>query len=104
MRFISTCCGLLLVSWMALLPVRTEAITLTIASYPNFDAAIRAAIPHYEKLHPDITIRLVALSFWFGSLFAEQIRMAQESYPFLELIGEPGAGKSTLLAFLWRKS
>lgn len=45
---------------------------------------------------------LVALSFWFGSLFAEQIRMAQESYPFLELIGEPGAGKSTLLAFLWR--
>ena len=49
---------------MALLPVRTEAITLTIASYPNFDAAIRAAIPHYEKLHPDITIRLVALSFY----------------------------------------
>ena len=45
---------------------------------------------------------LVALAFWFGSLFAEQIRMAQESYPFLELIGEPGAGKSTLLAFLWR--
>lgn len=64
MRFISTCCGLLLVSWLALLPVRTEALTLTIASYPNFDAAIRAAIPRYEKLHPDVTIRLVALSFY----------------------------------------
>ncbi len=42
-----------------------------------------------------------ALAFWFGSLFAEQIRAKQESYPFLELVGEPGSGKSTLLEFLW---
>ena len=35
---------------------------------------------------------LVALAFWFGSLFAEQLRIQQESYPVLELIGEPGAG------------
>jgi hypothetical protein len=29
----------------------------------------------------------LSLTFWFGSLFAEQIRAAQESFPFLELIG-----------------
>jgi hypothetical protein len=45
---------------------------------------------------------LVALSFWFGSLFAEQIRHVQKSYPFLELVGEAGAGKSTLIEFMWK--
>jgi ssDNA-binding Zn-finger/Zn-ribbon topoisomerase 1 len=45
---------------------------------------------------------LVALAFWFGSLFAEQIRQYQKSYPFAEIIGEPGAGKSTLIEFLWK--
>lgn len=45
---------------------------------------------------------LVALAFWFGSLFAEQIRAEQKSYPFLEIIGEAGSGKSTLIEFLWK--
>lgn len=45
---------------------------------------------------------LVAVAFWFGSLFAEQIRKAQASYPFLEVIGEAGSGKTTLIEFLWR--
>lgn len=45
---------------------------------------------------------MVALAFWFGSLFAEQIRKAQASYPFLEVIGEAGSGKTTLVEFLWR--
>ena len=45
---------------------------------------------------------LVALTFWFGSLFAEQLREMQKSYPFLELIGEAGSGKSTLIEFLWK--
>ena len=45
---------------------------------------------------------LAALTFWFGSLFAEQIRAAHSSYPFLEIIGEAGAGKSTLIEFLWK--
>lgn len=43
-----------------------------------------------------------ALAFWLGSLFAEQIRNKQKSFPFIELVGEPGAGKSTLIEFLWR--
>jgi hypothetical protein len=45
---------------------------------------------------------LVALSFWLGSLFAEQIRAAQQSLFFLEMSGEPGGGKTTLLNFFWR--
>ncbi|MBM7423841.1 toprim domain-containing protein [Spongiibacter marinus] len=45
---------------------------------------------------------LVALAFWFGALFAEQIRDTQKSYPFCEIIGEPGAGKTTLIEFLWK--
>lgn len=46
----------------------------------------------------------IALAFWLGALFAEQIRAVQKSYPFLEVVGEPGSGKSTLLEFLWRLS
>jgi len=45
---------------------------------------------------------MLAVAFWFGSLFAEQIRATQKSYPFLEIVGEPGAGKSTLIEFLWK--
>lgn len=45
---------------------------------------------------------LVALAFWLGSLFAEQIRAEHKSFPFLEVVGEPGAGKSTLIEFLWK--
>lgn len=45
---------------------------------------------------------VVALAYWFGSLFAEQIRSEQQSYPFLEIVGEPGAGKTTLIQFMWK--
>ncbi|BAU74362.1 toprim domain-containing protein [Metapseudomonas furukawaii] len=45
---------------------------------------------------------LVGLTFFFTSLFAEQIRARWQSFPFLEMTGEAGAGKSTLLMFLWK--
>lgn len=45
---------------------------------------------------------IIALAYWFGSLFAEQIREQYESFPFLEVTGEPDAGKSTLLVFIWK--
>lgn len=45
---------------------------------------------------------IAALAFWLGTLFAEQIRARWQSYPFMELVGEPGSGKSTLIEFLWR--
>ncbi|WP_375592135.1 toprim domain-containing protein [Chitiniphilus eburneus] len=44
----------------------------------------------------------VALAFWFGSLFAEQIRAEQQSFPFLEIIGEAGSGKTSLIEFMWK--
>jgi hypothetical protein len=47
---------------------------------------------------------IVALAYWLGSFFAEQIRQHQQSYPFLEIVGEPGAGKTTLIEFLWKLS
>lgn len=45
---------------------------------------------------------IVALAFWLGSLFAEQIRDQLESFPFIEIVGEPNSGKSTLIEFLWK--
>lgn len=45
---------------------------------------------------------LGALAFWFGSFFAEQMREELESFPFLELSGQPGTGKTKLLEFLWK--
>lgn len=44
----------------------------------------------------------VALSFFVGSLFVNQIRNIQKSYPFLEIVGDAGTGKTTLIEFLWR--
>lgn len=44
---------------------------------------------------------IVALTFWFGSLFSEQIRQTDQSFPFLEISGEPGSGKTLLIDFLW---
>lgn len=45
---------------------------------------------------------VVVLAFFLGSLFAEQIREQDKSFPFLEVVGEPGSGKSTLIEFLWK--
>jgi hypothetical protein len=45
---------------------------------------------------------MVALSWWFGCLFVEQVRKDHRSYPFFELIGEAGSGKSDLVDFLWK--
>ncbi len=39
------------------------AQTLTVASFPSFDEAVKAAIPLYKKLHPDIEIKLVSLGY-----------------------------------------
>ncbi|MGL4756920.1 MAG: ABC transporter substrate-binding protein [Aeromonadaceae bacterium] len=50
--------------WLGLLATDSIATTLTIASYPNFDASVREMISEYEKANPEIKIRLVSLSYY----------------------------------------
>lgn len=45
---------------------------------------------------------LVALAWWFGCLFVEQVRQQHRSYPFFELVGEAASGKSSLVDFMWK--
>lgn len=45
---------------------------------------------------------LVALCFWVGTLFIEQIRDKGFPWPFLTITGKAGAGKSFLIEFLWK--
>ena len=47
---------------------------------------------------------IVALAWWMGSYFAEQIRAMHSSYPFMEIVGEAGAGKSRLIELMWKLS
>ena len=42
------------------------------------------------------------LAFFAASLFVQQIRSRDKSFPLLEFTGDPGAGKSTVLEFLWK--
>ena len=51
----------LLVSAMAF-TARAET-TITVASFPSFDESTKAAIPLWEKKHPDVKIKLVSLAF-----------------------------------------
>src|SRR3546814_926734 len=45
---------------------------------------------------------IACLTFYFASLFAEQVRGEMKSFPFLEMHGLPGTGKTTLIEFLWK--
>lgn len=69
---------------------------------------LETAPDHYRQDWPQLVWRaygakgMIACVFWFASLFCEQIRKAQSSYPFLEIIGDPGSGKTTLIEFIWR--
>jgi multiple sugar transport system substrate-binding protein len=51
----------LLVAAMAV-TARAET-TITVASFPSFDESVKAAIPLWEKKHPDIKIKLQSLAF-----------------------------------------
>ncbi|MBZ9750073.1 extracellular solute-binding protein [Deinococcus sp. HMF7620] len=40
-----------------------EKVTLTVAAFPSLDSAIKAIIPAWTKLHPNVTIKLQAQEF-----------------------------------------
>lgn len=48
---------------MAMAAPATAATTVTVASFPSFDEAVKAAIPLYKKARPDVEIKLVSLAF-----------------------------------------
>lgn len=39
------------------------ATTLTVASFPSFDEAVKVAIPEFKKKYPDVEIKLVSLAY-----------------------------------------
>jgi uncharacterized membrane protein YsdA (DUF1294 family) len=45
---------------------------------------------------------LVALAWWFGCLFVQQVRQQHRSYPFFAVVGEAASGKSDMVDFLWK--
>jgi multiple sugar transport system substrate-binding protein len=42
---------------------QAQTTTLTVASFPSFDLAVKAAIPLYKKVNPNVEIKLVSLAF-----------------------------------------
>lgn len=78
-----------------------------LSDFPSPAAIAQARQPHSEPwqrlLWQAFGARgLVVLAWWLGSLFAEQIRARQGSFPFLAVTGATASGKSTLLEFLWK--
>lgn len=45
---------------------------------------------------------MIVLAWWFGTLFAQQIRAKHRSYPFFEIFGEAGSGKSDMVDVLFK--
>ena len=39
------------------------ATTLTVAAFPSLDSSIKAILPAWNKLHPDVTIKLQAQQY-----------------------------------------
>ena len=56
MKLVVQCTAILLA-----LGAQAQTTTLTVASFPDFDRAVKVAIPLYEKLHPNIKIKLLSL-------------------------------------------
>lgn len=48
---------------LTLLVPAQAATTLTVASFPSFDEAVKVALPEWKKKFPDVDIKLVSLAF-----------------------------------------
>src|SRR4051794_14750692 len=56
--------GLLLLHAASARPDEPPRKILTVAAYPAVDAIVRAAIPAWEKLHPDVDIKIVSRQYY----------------------------------------
>lgn len=82
------------------LSIKTLQNSVRLAINTDRDSYERTWVPHLWEAFG--AKGFIALAYWFGSLFAEQMRAEQASFPFMEIVGEPGSGKSTLIQFLWK--
>lgn len=55
--------ALLAAALLAAGAVSAQKITLNVTSFPDLDRGIKLAIPLYQKLHPDVEIKLTSLAF-----------------------------------------
>src|SRR5215468_459349 len=42
---------------------RAEATTITVATFPDLDRTAKAALPRWQKAHPDVTVKIVSLQY-----------------------------------------
>jgi multiple sugar transport system substrate-binding protein len=42
---------------------RAEATTITVATFPDLDRAAKAALPRWQKAHPDVAVKIVSLQY-----------------------------------------
>lgn len=65
--------------------------------------ADKAPVDWFDKYQTAFGARgVVVLAWWFGSLYAEQIRAKHSIYPFMAVIGKASSGKTTMVDFLWK--
>ncbi len=50
-------------AWLASTPSRAQALTLTVASFPSFDDAVKTAVPLYRQVAPNVTLKLSSLAY-----------------------------------------
>jgi len=50
-------------AWFAAGAAHAEPVTLTVAAFPAVDQIVKAAIPAWKKLHPDVDIKVVAREY-----------------------------------------
>lgn len=55
--------ALLAAALLAVGAASAQKITLNVTSFPDLDRGIKLAIPLYQKLHPDVEIKLTSLAF-----------------------------------------
>lgn len=76
--------------------LKTDCDSINIVFKKNYDFSW---FQDYKEVFS--TNGIILMSWWLGSLFAEQVRKKQQSWPFFELTGVHASGKSSMIRFMW---